>query len=114
MEAVPGSHFKSHVDSSAYASPSHGIGGNHKTDSHRVGGEGFRRDRHPSMAYRALRRRQKVGRFQVVPPMTDPIDSGREQNCRVGLSPTGKRRLSTAPARSRRSDKMVWKRCYRC
>ena len=30
--------------------------------------------------------------------MTAPIASGWSKNCRVGLSPTGKRRLSTAHA----------------
>ena len=36
-------------------------------------------------------------------PGTAPIASGWSENCRVGLSPTGKRRLYTAHAKSSRS-----------
>ena len=45
------------------------------------------------------------GYSHFVTSMTAPIASGWSENCRVGLSPTGKRRLSTAHTRSRHSCK---------
>ena len=50
IEPVPGSHFKSHVNSSAYEAPSEQgarRGCEHKTDSHRGGGEASRLAHHP-------------------------------------------------------------------
>ena len=106
IETVPGSHLQ-FFDLRPHRA-------DREIDNHRVTCEGLQWGRHSLMVYRTLRRRTKMCRIQVAFPH-DRSDRYRpEQNCRVGLSPTGKRRLSTAHARSRHSDKMVWKRRYSC